>query len=89
MWLYVTDSRDEADRVIQQPLAPILRRDPGGLAAQLPIGPADHCIDLLRAYNDAGAHQVLLWPLRDPVHQLERFHVRVAPAIEGGRGAPR
>lgn len=83
MWLCMTESQDEADRVIRERLAPILRRDPAELAEQLPIGSPEHCIDLLQAYDDAGAHQVLLWPLRDPRHQLELFDELVAPTFRG------
>lgn len=83
MWLCVTETRDEAEQVLQEVLAEVLRRDPHALATQLPVGPPDHCIDLLRSYAQAGAHQILLWPIRDPVHQLHRFHELVAPNLGG------
>jgi alkanesulfonate monooxygenase SsuD/methylene tetrahydromethanopterin reductase-like flavin-dependent oxidoreductase (luciferase family) len=78
MWMYVSDNHADADRLLEDVLAPILKRDPQQLATQLPIGPPDHCIELLSAYQDAGAQQVLLWPIHDPVHQLHAFHDRVA-----------
>jgi alkanesulfonate monooxygenase SsuD/methylene tetrahydromethanopterin reductase-like flavin-dependent oxidoreductase (luciferase family) len=78
VWMYVSDNHEQAERVLTDVLAPILKRDPGQLADQLPIGSPDHCIELLSAYQDAGAQQLLLWPIRDPVHQLHAFHERVA-----------
>lgn len=83
MWLYITDSRDEAQYVLQEILAEILGRDPDQLAGQLPVGPAGHCIDLLNSYERAGARQILLWPIRDPVRQLHLFHDLVWPNVGG------
>jgi alkanesulfonate monooxygenase SsuD/methylene tetrahydromethanopterin reductase-like flavin-dependent oxidoreductase (luciferase family) len=78
MWLYVSDDPGRTEQVLHDVLAPTLKRDPGELADQLPIGPADHCIELLGAYEEAGAQQLLLWPIREPVHQLHAFHEHVA-----------
>lgn len=83
MWLYITDSREEAQHVLQEILPGILHRDPDQLAGQLPIGPADRCIDLLDSYERAGAHQILLWPIRDPLRQLHLFDQLVAPNVGG------
>jgi alkanesulfonate monooxygenase SsuD/methylene tetrahydromethanopterin reductase-like flavin-dependent oxidoreductase (luciferase family) len=71
MWVYVTDSRAEAERLLADVLAPALNRDPAELA-HLPIGGAQHCAEVLARYAAAGAREVLLWPLRDGVRQLER-----------------
>ncbi|MGZ4592281.1 MAG: LLM class flavin-dependent oxidoreductase [Actinomycetes bacterium] len=71
MWLYVTDSRQEADLLRTEVLAPTLNRDPA-LLADLPIGSAEHCAEVLTRYADAGAREVLVWPIRDAIHQLER-----------------
>jgi alkanesulfonate monooxygenase SsuD/methylene tetrahydromethanopterin reductase-like flavin-dependent oxidoreductase (luciferase family) len=81
MWLAVTDTRREADRLLHDVLAPVLRRPADELAAQLPIGPPEHCIALLQAYADAGAQEVLLWPISDPIDQLHRFDALVRPHI--------
>ncbi len=35
----------------------------------------------MRAFADAGAQRVFLWPLRDEVRQLELFMERVAPLV--------
>ncbi len=81
MWLYVTDTQQEADRVVADVLSPVLRRSADELASQLPIGPPEHCIDLLQAYADTGVNQILLWPIRDPIDQLHRFDTLVRPSI--------
>jgi alkanesulfonate monooxygenase SsuD/methylene tetrahydromethanopterin reductase-like flavin-dependent oxidoreductase (luciferase family) len=74
MWLYVTESRREAEEMLTDVLAPALNRDPA-LLADLPIGSAQHCAEVLAKYTAAGAREVLLWPIRDSVHQIERAMV--------------
>jgi len=71
MWLFVTDSRSESEHMLIDVLGPTLNRDPAQLV-HLPIGSAQHCSETLAAYAAAGAHEVLLWPIRDGLHQLER-----------------
>jgi alkanesulfonate monooxygenase SsuD/methylene tetrahydromethanopterin reductase-like flavin-dependent oxidoreductase (luciferase family) len=80
-WSYVTDDARLADRLLREVLGPILERDPDDLRALLPIGTAEHCIGLLERYAAAGAQQLLLWPIQDPIDQLERFAERVLPAF--------
>jgi alkanesulfonate monooxygenase SsuD/methylene tetrahydromethanopterin reductase-like flavin-dependent oxidoreductase (luciferase family) len=79
MWLYVTGSRRAGDRVLSQRLAPMLGRTPD---APLPIGPPEHCAEVLTAYARAGAQRIFAWPLGDEVAQLERFRHEVAPLVE-------
>ena len=78
-WTYVTDDREDARHVLEHLLGPLLNRDPSDLAEQLPVGTPDHCIELLDAYAAAGAQQILLWPVRDPIRQLEVFAEQVRP----------
>jgi len=73
MWFYVTEQPEDAQRV-RELMSGVLRRDRDGLAAQLPLGAPDHCAELLEEYADVGAHQVVLWPIREPSAQLHRFH---------------
>ena len=77
-WLYVTESRRDADQVLTEVLAPALNRDPA-LLTHLPIGGADHCSEVLANYSAAGAREVLLWPIHDGVHQLELCAAAAAP----------
>jgi alkanesulfonate monooxygenase SsuD/methylene tetrahydromethanopterin reductase-like flavin-dependent oxidoreductase (luciferase family) len=69
VWLFVTDSRPEAEHVLHDVLAPTLHRDPEKLG-HLPIGSAQHCSEALAAYAEAGAREVLLWPIKDSLRQL-------------------
>lgn len=78
-WLFITEDADEARRLLEEVLAPLLGRDPGELAAQLPVGTPDHCVRLLDDYAAVGAQRILLWPLRDPIGQLDLFAQAVRP----------
>ena len=71
MWTWVTESRAEADRMLEQVLAPILRRDPEELRSQVCIGSAEHCSQLLSRYAAAGCERVFIWPLGDEPRQIE------------------
>jgi alkanesulfonate monooxygenase SsuD/methylene tetrahydromethanopterin reductase-like flavin-dependent oxidoreductase (luciferase family) len=70
-WLYVTESQTEAEHILVDVLAATLKRDPQTLR-HLPIGSAQHCAETLAAYAAAGAGEVLVWPVRDALRQLER-----------------
>jgi alkanesulfonate monooxygenase SsuD/methylene tetrahydromethanopterin reductase-like flavin-dependent oxidoreductase (luciferase family) len=71
MWTWVAEDRAEADRVLAQVLAPILRRDPDDLRSRVCVGPAGHCAELLARYAEAGCERVYVWPLGDERRQLE------------------
>jgi len=87
-WLYVTHEADEAAHVLEDVLAPLLGRDPASLAAQLPVGSPEHCIELMEAYAAAGARRILLWPVRDHRRQLELFAEKVRPHISAPAPSP-
>lgn len=78
-WLYVTGSRQEADQILADVLAPALGRDPA-LLSHLPVGSAQHCAEAIAAYAAAGARELLLWPVRDGLRQLELARAAVASA---------
>ena len=90
-WVHVTHDHARATRLVEETLAPLLGRDPDELLARLPIGTPEHCVELLDAYVEAGAQQMLLWPVHDPIHQLEVFSEEVRPhlrqAARGSTGA--
>ena len=71
MWTWITSDRADRDRVLGGVLSPLLRRDPAELGAQVCVGSADHCAELLSRYAEAGCQRVYLWPLGDEVRQLE------------------
>jgi probable F420-dependent oxidoreductase len=81
MFFYLTDDRAAAERVIQVILSPMLNRPAEVLRERLLVGPAEICAERLRAYRDAGAGRVLLWPVDDELRQLERFQERVVPLV--------
>jgi alkanesulfonate monooxygenase SsuD/methylene tetrahydromethanopterin reductase-like flavin-dependent oxidoreductase (luciferase family) len=84
MWTWVCEDRAEADRVLTETLAPLLRRDPAELRGQVCVGPAEQCAELLSRYAAAGCGRVYLWPLGDERRQVELIAAEVAPSIEGG-----
>ncbi|HEX5621961.1 MAG TPA: LLM class flavin-dependent oxidoreductase [Solirubrobacteraceae bacterium] len=71
MWTWVSKDRAEGDRVLRDVLAPILRRDPEELGAQVCVGPPAHCAELLARYAEAGCERVYVWPLGDEARQIE------------------
>ena len=81
MWTWVTEDRAEGDRVLADILAPVLRRDPEELGAQVCVGPAGHCAELLSRYAEAGCERVYLWPLGEEARQLELVAEAVAPQL--------
>jgi alkanesulfonate monooxygenase SsuD/methylene tetrahydromethanopterin reductase-like flavin-dependent oxidoreductase (luciferase family) len=81
MWTWVADDGAEADRVLSEVLAPLLRRDPAELRTQVCVGTPEHCAELLARYADAGCQRVYLWPLGDEPRQLELM----AAAVQGSR----
>jgi len=81
MWTWISEDRAEADRVLGDVLAPLLRRDPEELRSQVCVGPAGHCAELLSRYAEAGCERVYLWPLGDEPRQLELVAATVAPQL--------
>jgi alkanesulfonate monooxygenase SsuD/methylene tetrahydromethanopterin reductase-like flavin-dependent oxidoreductase (luciferase family) len=82
MWTWITADARDANRVLQEVMAPLLRRDPDALRDQLCIGPADKCAELLTRYARAGCERVHLWPLGDEPRQIELAATAVLPAVE-------
>ena len=79
-WLYVTDDEPEARRVNHR-LSQMLRRPIEEVEGRLPIGSPAACLDLLGRYQRAGLQRVLLWPVGDEVHQLERVAAEIIPQL--------
>jgi alkanesulfonate monooxygenase SsuD/methylene tetrahydromethanopterin reductase-like flavin-dependent oxidoreductase (luciferase family) len=86
MWTYVTEDESEATRVLTDLLVPMLSRPVEELRDQLLVGPAEACATKLRAYAEAGAERVFLWPVREEAAQLAVFRERVWPLVEGATG---
>jgi alkanesulfonate monooxygenase SsuD/methylene tetrahydromethanopterin reductase-like flavin-dependent oxidoreductase (luciferase family) len=81
MWTWVSEDARDADRVLREVLAPMLRRDPNSLSDQLCVGSAEHCAELLSRYAEAGCDRVYLWPLGDERRQVELVATSVLPAV--------
>jgi len=80
MWTWIGQPA-EAQRVLTEILAPLLRRSPDELQTQVCVGSADHCAELLHAYAEAGCDRVYLWPIGEERTQLERISAEVAPQL--------
>jgi alkanesulfonate monooxygenase SsuD/methylene tetrahydromethanopterin reductase-like flavin-dependent oxidoreductase (luciferase family) len=79
MWLYVTETPRDADRILADVLAPLVGRSVEALRdLALPIGSAEQCAERISAYADAGAQRVFVWPLTDQLRQLELFRERAS-----------
>jgi probable F420-dependent oxidoreductase len=83
MWLYITEDEEEAERVLNEVLAPALNRPVEELRERLPIGSARSCAEKLEAYQKVGVQRVYLWPLAEELKQIKIFMSQVAPLIEG------
>ena len=81
MWTWVSKDRAEADRVLTAVLAPLLGRHPDELRAQVCVGPAGHCAELLSRYAETGCERVYLWPLGEEARQIELVAETVAPQL--------
>lgn len=81
MMTYVTDDQREAERVARDVLSPALGRAAEELLEKLLLGSAEHCAERLRAYRDAGAQRVFIWPAADASRQLQVFAERVMPLV--------
>jgi alkanesulfonate monooxygenase SsuD/methylene tetrahydromethanopterin reductase-like flavin-dependent oxidoreductase (luciferase family) len=81
MWFYVTEDRNEADRVMRERVVPAIHRSEEELRARLPVGPAEQFAEKLSAFARAGVQRVYVWPVADEVRQLERFWETVRPMV--------
>jgi len=80
-WMYITEQKNDSDRVLQEVLAPALNRPVEELRARLPIGSAEDCAEKLAAYQKVGVQRVYLWPLADELEQIQIFMEEVAPLV--------
>jgi alkanesulfonate monooxygenase SsuD/methylene tetrahydromethanopterin reductase-like flavin-dependent oxidoreductase (luciferase family) len=80
MWMWVTEDGAEASRMLDEVIAPLLRRDPAELD-RLCIGSTGHCAQVLSDYAEAGCEWVQLWPLGEERRQIELLAERVIPEI--------
>ena len=67
--------------ILTDVLSPALHRPVEDSRELLPIGSPGECASRLRAYKDAGAERMFIWPLADEIKQLERFAAEVIPLV--------
>jgi len=63
-------------------VSPTLGRTPEEIDDRLLVGPAEECAERLSSYAEAGVQRVFLWPVGEPIEQLELFAERVAPLLD-------
>jgi alkanesulfonate monooxygenase SsuD/methylene tetrahydromethanopterin reductase-like flavin-dependent oxidoreductase (luciferase family) len=83
MWLYITEQEKDAERMLNEVLAPALNRPIAELRQRLPIGSAQECAEKLAVYHNAGVQRVYLWPIADELEQIKIFMGQVVPLIDG------
>jgi alkanesulfonate monooxygenase SsuD/methylene tetrahydromethanopterin reductase-like flavin-dependent oxidoreductase (luciferase family) len=81
MWAWITGSRPEADRVLSETIAPLVRRDPAELRGRICVGSAGECAELLSRYARAGCQRVHFWPVGDEQRQIELIAGEVMPHV--------
>ena len=81
MWTWVTGRRPEAERVLTEILAPLLKREPAELRGQVCVGSAEMCAELLSRYAAAGCQRVHFWPVGDERRQIELIAAEVMPRV--------
>ena len=81
MWAWITGSRPEADRVLSEIIAPLVRRDPAELRGRICVGSAAECAELLSRYARAGCQRVHFWPVGDEPRQIELIAGEVMPQV--------
>ena len=82
MFMYITEDKSEADRVLSETLAPMLKRPPEQLRERLLFGSPEICAKKLAAYKATGVQRVFVWPVRNELDQLTLFQKKVTPLVD-------
>jgi alkanesulfonate monooxygenase SsuD/methylene tetrahydromethanopterin reductase-like flavin-dependent oxidoreductase (luciferase family) len=81
MWTWITEDRREAERIVEDRLAPLLGMDPVTLRGRVCVGPAQMCAELLSQYARAGCQRVHFWPIGSERQQIELLAADVLPDV--------
>jgi alkanesulfonate monooxygenase SsuD/methylene tetrahydromethanopterin reductase-like flavin-dependent oxidoreductase (luciferase family) len=81
MWTWVSEDAADAERMLSEVLAPLLRRDPEDLRGRVCVGPGELCAEIARAYADAGCERIYFWPMGEEERQVELMAGEVFPRI--------
>ena len=79
IYLHVDDDAARGRRRLEDALTRHYGR--GGWSEHILAGPPEVCAAGIRAVADAGAQLIVLNPLVDDAHQLERLAAEVIPAV--------
>ena len=82
MFMYVTEDKSEAERVLSETLAPMLKRPPEQLRERLLVGAPEVCAAKLAAYKAVGVQRVFIWPPANELDQLAVFQKKVVPLVD-------
>jgi len=82
MFMYITEDQTEAERVLSEIFAAMLKRPVDQLRERLLVGSPEACAEKLAAYHAAGVQRVFLWPLAAELDQLTIFQKKVAPLFD-------
>ena len=81
MFMYVDEDRNRARRIAE----PIIEKTTRGpfetSGGHFLVGDPQECRDLLSRWIDAGAKEICVWPLLDPVGQVQRLGDQVLPGL--------
>ena len=81
MFMYVDEDGSRARR-IAGPIIEQTTRGPFDTASgHFLVGDYGECRDLLARWADAGAKEICVWPLLDPVNQIQRLGEHVLPGL--------
>lgn len=83
MWVWITDKRSDAERVLSEVVGPLVKKDPGELRGRICVGSAQECAELLSRYARAGCQRVYFWPVGDERRQVELIAAEVMPRVCG------
>jgi alkanesulfonate monooxygenase SsuD/methylene tetrahydromethanopterin reductase-like flavin-dependent oxidoreductase (luciferase family) len=82
MFMYITENKAHAERVLSQTLFALLNRPVEQMRERLLVGGAEVCAEKLAAYKRAGVQRLFIWPVADEIDQLELFQQKVAPLVD-------
>ena len=83
MWVWITDKRSDAERVLSEVVGPLVKKNPAELRGRICVGSAHECAELLSRYASAGCQRVHFWPVGDERRQVELIAAEVLPRVCG------
>jgi len=83
MWVWITDKRPDAERVLSGVVGPLVKKDPAERRGRICVGSAHECAELLSRYARAGCQRVHFWPVGDERRQVELIAAEVMPQVCG------